>query len=869
MNRILRAVLVAGIALQDFSLENCLLSYDLDGVYALKLCDPGQAVIFERDENGRELPVPYRGCIGKKFRPPEIFTQKEYLGTKVDSWCLGWSTFYLLCASELFGSCHPHDDDIRWKYYSVGDMESILKLSGLRDNHLSAMSVDFIRKLVNIDPSTRLSCEDALNHDFLKGVCGMPFTTHDIPRRMDDQKTPSQLALQLLSLCEPQHRPKLLKSLSIQFPAIAAALPYAPSTPVELLQAKSNNVRRLTADKHPYVPLIYSTELIEKFCTPTRPSYCLIRHRAKTLKTTLSPTALGSTFGRKPRCHSPGVGLTGRGLNSLSDLPPPLPTDKTPCLAPSDRVSKLITDPAGIESGPRPKKPQTLHTSPVGFPVNQILSSMKAASMCREETETRGSNRRGTARSDRNSAKSQLGSKHEQLLGGKDRRAGDKHDRGSSCTSDSLTSDSTSEGKTESFSKCSDTCKLKPSLIHQTSLTDTATSTPSMHQLAEQPGTPASLDSMSTRSLKMEILSQRKFFEAHTKGDTYEKTNSLSKKLCEEAVRKESTATFPPIRMVDIPIKMIPSMSAFKALKEPLPEYSVAPVVDKKKAIHTPPLGVRSNTPNCQPSTCSSPPEVKAHIYQNALMSEPFEPRVDPMWPPVSAVTAPPTSPRGILNPAAVNFTNAPSPPRRRGTGSSERQITARQPSKLRSDNTHILSSVLETEMYEQGTLRSSSTLPLSCSNNTNSTATIDGDLVSTRKKLKRPESARLRLDPGNQTARSQEKPQRAYAATERAHGLPYNSHFLQQQFRKATSATTDLLEQKGICKPRSLAALAASWSISRQVETSALASAVTNRSQQVLQPRSAGYTDSSTFRLQANGRWVRSSGGPFLSGST
>ncbi|KAJ1604541.1 protein kinase, partial [Cryptosporidium canis] len=88
--------------------------------FQVKVCDPGQAIRFGRYSPELEMPVPYLGCVGKKFRPPEIFSGRPYIASKVDSWCLGWSTFYLLFGTELFESVHNVDNDVRWQWYSMG-----------------------------------------------------------------------------------------------------------------------------------------------------------------------------------------------------------------------------------------------------------------------------------------------------------------------------------------------------------------------------------------------------------------------------------------------------------------------------------------------------------------------------------------------------------------------------------------------------------------------------------------------------------------------------------------------------------------------------------------------------------------------------
>ncbi|KAH7647075.1 hypothetical protein FG379_002766 [Cryptosporidium bovis] len=167
-----------GFALQDFSLENCLL-YKVDEEcsengsnerkYKIKVCDPGQAIRFGKYINNVEIPVPHIGCIGKKFRPPEIFSKKPYYASKVDSWCLGWSTFYLLFGIELFESVHQVDNDIRWQWYSLGYRDYLYSYLGLKDK-LDNVTRSFIESLVNPDPIKRMSIKEALEHPFLKEV---------------------------------------------------------------------------------------------------------------------------------------------------------------------------------------------------------------------------------------------------------------------------------------------------------------------------------------------------------------------------------------------------------------------------------------------------------------------------------------------------------------------------------------------------------------------------------------------------------------------------------------------------------------------------------------------------------------------------
>eukprot|EP00411_Alexandrium_monilatum_P030473 CAMPEP_0175371190 /NCGR_PEP_ID=MMETSP0095-20121207/21592_1 /TAXON_ID=311494 /ORGANISM="Alexandrium monilatum, Strain CCMP3105" /LENGTH=810 /DNA_ID=CAMNT_0016669355 /DNA_START=14 /DNA_END=2447 /DNA_ORIENTATION=- len=158
-----------GMAMQDVSLENMLLYVLEDGTWQVRICDPGQAVTFEVDpRNGMEEPVPFHGYVAKDFRPPEIYSKQEYLATRVDSWCLGWSTFYLLAAQPMFLSADPSVRDPDWILFQQGGALQLFgqKLGGWR-NQLSEQACDFILRLMHIDPMQRLSVRDALRHPWL------------------------------------------------------------------------------------------------------------------------------------------------------------------------------------------------------------------------------------------------------------------------------------------------------------------------------------------------------------------------------------------------------------------------------------------------------------------------------------------------------------------------------------------------------------------------------------------------------------------------------------------------------------------------------------------------------------------------------
>lgn len=158
-----------GLAMQDVSLENMLLYVLEDGTWQVRICDPGQAVTFESDPRSSvEDPVPFHGFVAKDFRPPELYNKQEYLSTKVDSWCLGWSTFYLLAAQPMFLSADPSVRDPDWLLFQQGGALQLFeqKLGGWR-TMLSEQACDFILRLMHIDPLQRLSVRDALRHPWM------------------------------------------------------------------------------------------------------------------------------------------------------------------------------------------------------------------------------------------------------------------------------------------------------------------------------------------------------------------------------------------------------------------------------------------------------------------------------------------------------------------------------------------------------------------------------------------------------------------------------------------------------------------------------------------------------------------------------
>lgn len=161
-----------GLAMQDVSLDNMLLFLRDDGSLQVRLCDPGQAVPFVTDPiTGQEKPVQFAGLVAEDFRPPELYDGQEYLATKVDSWCLGWNTFYILTAQQLFTSTDPDtEEDADWPLVASGGLSELLNHRESRGCHLSSEAKEFIAKLMTIDPVKRMPIKDALWHPWLRSA---------------------------------------------------------------------------------------------------------------------------------------------------------------------------------------------------------------------------------------------------------------------------------------------------------------------------------------------------------------------------------------------------------------------------------------------------------------------------------------------------------------------------------------------------------------------------------------------------------------------------------------------------------------------------------------------------------------------------
>lgn len=101
-----------------------------------------------------------RGGTGlREWSAPETY-KSFYSDFKIDSWTLG-CVMYLLCTGQ-----QPFDKQIKLEESPKINFE--IKLAAYKNNETFSEMVDFISKLIMVDPVSRLSSEEALGHPWLR-----------------------------------------------------------------------------------------------------------------------------------------------------------------------------------------------------------------------------------------------------------------------------------------------------------------------------------------------------------------------------------------------------------------------------------------------------------------------------------------------------------------------------------------------------------------------------------------------------------------------------------------------------------------------------------------------------------------------------
>ncbi|XP_026199822.1 serine/threonine-protein kinase Chk2 isoform X2 [Anabas testudineus] len=146
-----------GIIHRDLKPENILLSSQED-VCLIKVTDFNQSRILEEASLMRTL------CGTPSYLAPEVFTHASTTGygLAVDAWSLGVLLFVCLGGyppfHESFGHQSITDQIIRGEFTMVPS----------KWKHVSDQAKDVVRKLLVVDPSKRMTIEEALQHPWLQ-----------------------------------------------------------------------------------------------------------------------------------------------------------------------------------------------------------------------------------------------------------------------------------------------------------------------------------------------------------------------------------------------------------------------------------------------------------------------------------------------------------------------------------------------------------------------------------------------------------------------------------------------------------------------------------------------------------------------------
>ena len=142
---------------RDLKPENLLLTSKDSSNIEIKLIDFGLAKIIN---DPSQSATSFLGTKG--YLAPEMLQRNKY-DKSIDMWALGIIVFVLLCG------CLPFDDDSS----KIPSESAARKKFALRfpkwSNNLSASAKDLLHKLLDVDPKTRYTAEQALNHPWVSG----------------------------------------------------------------------------------------------------------------------------------------------------------------------------------------------------------------------------------------------------------------------------------------------------------------------------------------------------------------------------------------------------------------------------------------------------------------------------------------------------------------------------------------------------------------------------------------------------------------------------------------------------------------------------------------------------------------------------
>ena len=123
-----------------------------------------------------------RSFLGTRgYLAPEMLQRREY-SKSVDTWALGIIVYVLLCG------CLPFDDGVDAIPSTEDDLLYLEKKFILRfprwARNISPSAKDILGRLLDVNPSTRYTAEQALNHPWVKGKTALRSSLLHSPGQM-------------------------------------------------------------------------------------------------------------------------------------------------------------------------------------------------------------------------------------------------------------------------------------------------------------------------------------------------------------------------------------------------------------------------------------------------------------------------------------------------------------------------------------------------------------------------------------------------------------------------------------------------------------------------------------------------------------
>ena len=145
-----------GIVHRDLKPENILID-DVTKTQSIKIADMGFATVVPK----KLLDTP---CGSPSYVAPEVLKGRAY-GEQVDCWSLGVVTFVLLCGYGPFQDRHPKN-----QYSKI--QQGLYYFDSPYWDNVSNAAKDFIRRLLVVDPSQRMTAAEMLEHEWVTKTLG-------------------------------------------------------------------------------------------------------------------------------------------------------------------------------------------------------------------------------------------------------------------------------------------------------------------------------------------------------------------------------------------------------------------------------------------------------------------------------------------------------------------------------------------------------------------------------------------------------------------------------------------------------------------------------------------------------------------------